>query len=170
MSVIRCREGRGRRSGHRAAVTGARALAVTLAAGLWLAACVPESTTPDESNNAPVISEFALSYVDTASGGVLLSSTGAQIRWVAPENTGTYTLTVEVSDTSETTTGTVVIEVVPPPFTMDFSADEVSGNWSYLGVLTGLGDQATSNNIAWDACDCHDVKRLPVIPCRRICR
>ena len=64
------------------------------------------------SADAISYSGLALSYSWSASGGTLSSSTGSLIGWTAPASTGTYTITLVVSDGTNSATNTVNLVVV----------------------------------------------------------
>jgi len=57
--------------------------------------------------------EDELSYTWSADGGTI-SGAGANVAWTAPELTGTYTVTIEVSDGDDVVTDQLTIPVVEP--------------------------------------------------------
>jgi hypothetical protein len=54
-----------------------------------------------------------LSYTWSADGGTI-SGSGTDIKWTAPNQVGTYTVTVEVSDGKNVATDQLAIKVLPP--------------------------------------------------------
>ncbi len=80
---------------------------------------------------------------------------GSRVRWQAPGELGVYTIEVEVSDEERSTLGFTRINVVPDTtyyYQSDYSNDDVTGEWAYMGLLTGMGDlPPTSREIAWDS-------------------
>ena len=58
--------------------------------------------------------EDGLTYSWSATGGTFPGSTdGASVTWQAPESSGSFTITVEVSDGEESATGEIIIYVAP---------------------------------------------------------
>jgi len=104
---------------------------VTIAALLVSGGCVPNTlpvisslvlTTEGEINpgmtaqiecTATDPDEDELSYTWSADGGTLSGSV-ANVAWTAPELTGTYTITVEVSDGGDIATDQLTITVLAP--------------------------------------------------------
>jgi hypothetical protein len=62
------------------------------------------ATDPDDDD---------LSYTWSAGGGAL-SGSGSHVAWTAPEELGTYTITVEVSDGKDAVTEPLIISVLAP--------------------------------------------------------
>lgn len=78
----------------------------------------PTSTYPGETSditcNASDEDGDVITYNWTAEDGDLSSTTSSAVVWTAPDDTGTYTITVVVTDDGELTdTGSVDIEVEP---------------------------------------------------------
>ncbi|MFA5103732.1 MAG: hypothetical protein WC527_00920 [Candidatus Margulisiibacteriota bacterium] len=70
------------------------------------------ATSVSISAEAISYSGLALSYTWNASGGSLSSNTGSIVAWTAPAAAGTYTITLVVSDGTNSVTDTVSIVVV----------------------------------------------------------
>lgn len=94
-----------------------------------------------------------LTYVWSADGGVLVGE-GPTIQWVAPGRAGRYEIFVDVSDTVYTVRASLEIIVTARAevlYEADYSTDQVTGNWDYVGLLWGLGDGLGAHSAVWDA-------------------
>ena len=74
-------------------------------------AAIPIEGTTLISCEASTTTSAGLTYSWSANGGTLSSSSGKAVSWTAPSTTGTYTITVIVSDGSQSVTNTVQIYV-----------------------------------------------------------
>ncbi|MDK9699751.1 MAG: hypothetical protein OEM52_06385 [bacterium] len=94
-----------------------------------------------------------LTYQWSTNIGQILGS-GPSVRWVAPGITGNYTIRVTVSDRAHQTIGETRVTIIPDSnllYQSDFSEDEVTGNWQFIGLLAGLGEYSGYNSITWDS-------------------
>ena len=93
-----------------------------------------------------------LTFSWTATDGRVVGG-GAQIAWIAPAYTSQCTVGVQVFDGTNTSSMSLPVTVLPDTLLLyqtDFSVDDVTGRWGYLGLLAGLGEFTGPNAIYWD--------------------
>ncbi len=98
----------------------------------------------------------SLRYIWTAPTGVFIPSTGPSVRWVAPEQQGVFQLRLDVTDSYHYTTDSIAVTVVADTITQyqaNFETDEVTGRWSSIGLLAGLGTAEGLQAVVWDSLD-----------------
>lgn len=99
-----------------------------------------------------------MSYEWSASAGTITDTDGDQTNWTAPWSEQLCSLYVKVSDGESFGTGYTLISVLRDTvilYSSDFSSDDVTGNWQYQGLLTGLGDTEGVHSIEWDGAGEH---------------
>ncbi|MBZ0264143.1 hypothetical protein K8I28_05700 [bacterium] len=134
--------------------------------------------SPEEANRAPVIDDFyavddemgsndttdvfceasdfeddTLNFVWTSTKGEFIGS-GEEVRWTPAGETGLCSLRVAVSDENATTNGLITIDVYPDTLILlsqEFETDQVTGNWEFTGLLTGLGTDSRFVEVGWDS-------------------
>lgn len=93
-----------------------------------------------------------LDYSWRVGSGYFIGS-GSQVQWVSPGEPGDYKVYVDVFDGNSTVTDSVTISVLPEQNILiqrDFSTDQVSGEWLYIGKLKDLGSDDGPHPISWD--------------------
>lgn len=118
----------------------------------------PDTVTPGDGLDAVVQATDAegdaLTYIWTSSAGTFFPESGPQVRWFAPQELGNYYLKATVIDGHHSTSDSITVTVVPDTtvlFSADFTTDQVTGQWSSVGLLGGLGDNEGIHSVAWDS-------------------
>lgn len=90
-----------------------------------------------------------LTYVWATQKGEIIGE-DAEVKWIAPFEAGQFSVAVGVSDGRRTVWDEVLITVSPREVHhSDFNTDQVTGKWFYVGLMTGLGEEQPTTDIAW---------------------
>jgi len=95
----------------------------------------------------------ALTYEWSVSDG-LIQEYFNQAVWTAPGQAGRCSIEITVSDGSDIAQAELSLVVKEPDtlvfYRADYSEDQVTDYWEYVGLLTGLGEVTGARSINWD--------------------